>query len=107
MLLLFLDSCTYIPRDYGTTGLRDYETTGPRDDETTRLRDYETTKTQKNAGIARNIPSSRRPVVPQKTQAFSGVLSHSQSFSVVLSRSQLGVRVVQHSTADKEIGLDG
>ena len=50
---------------HGTTGLRDCGTTGRRDDET------------------------------PKTQAFSGVLSHSQSFSAVRGCAwHLGVRVV-------------
>ena len=96
-------------RDDETTRQQDHETTGQRDDGTTRL--------QKNAGIARNIPWSRSPEVPQKTQAFSGVLSLSQSFSVFLSCAwlcvavrgcarQLGVRVVQ-MWCQVEVWLDG
>ncbi len=57
------DNGTARLRDNETARLRDYETTGLRDYETTRLRDYETTEQQKN----------------RKTQAFSGVLRHSQS----------------------------
>ena len=56
---------------------RDHETTRPRDHETTRLRDL------KEAGNARNIPSSRSPEVPRKTQSFSVVLSRSQLYAAV------------------------
>ncbi len=60
--------------------------TRPRDHETARPRDHE----KKNAGIARNIPKSRRlevpqyPVVPKSRKK----LSLSQSFSAILSRQK-------------------
>ena len=58
-------------RDYGTTGLRDNGTTGRRDDETTRQRDN------------------------RKTQAFSGILRHSQSCEAAWRQSGAAVSPIK------------
>ena len=85
-------------RDCETTGQRDHGTTIRRDHGTTRPRDHGTTrprKHKKNAGIARNIPSSRSPVVPssrkkhRRSQAFPGILRRSQSCVAVRYRAWL------------------
>ena len=55
-----------------------------------RKRDYET---KKEAGIARNIPSSRSPVVPSSRSPLknTAILRRSQSFSGVPSKSRASV----------------
>ena len=100
------------PRDNETTRLRDGKTTRLQDCETTRRREDETTRRRgytsaKNAGIARNIPKSRSLVIPEKhshSQAFSAILSLSQSFPAVRGSVASEGRRVLHSAKMPSMG---
>ena len=87
-------------RDYETTRQRDNETTRQRDDETTGPRDYETTRQRDNETTRQRYNGTTGQRDNRKTQAFPGILRHSQSCVAVRGSAWLCEAAWRESGAD-------